>query len=716
MLLSQGLTLSQSSSNPRRWTAVGLVLSLALAVTVACQAPGTDHGAGAADSRAHAGGAASDTRSSEARATLAEVPLIPRAVLFGNPERTSVRISPDGSRLAFLAPVDGVLNAWIQSIDGGEARAVTEFTDRPITGLTWAWNGEQLLFMKDRGGNENFHVFAVDIDTAEVRDLTPKDGVRAMIFATDRDRPDEILVQMNAPNPQLMSVYRLDTRTGETTLVQENDGWLGYLADEDWNIRGRTKMTEDGGQLFQMRDPGGAWFEFLTIPPEDGLTTQPTTFSEDGSTLYGISSIGRDKACLVAWRPTAGGGSDPRILFTSDEADVSSAIGDPTTNEPVAVAVNYLRPRWHVLDDSVREDLEALRGLDEGSFGVSSRTRDDRTWIVGYDRDDAAPVYWLWNRDSREGRKLFTSWPELEDQPLVEMRGVEVPTRDGFVMPSYLSVPPVGDGPHPMVLFVHGGPWGRDGWGYNSYHQWLANRGYAVLSPNFRGSTGFGKAFLNAGNREWYHAMQDDLNDAVAWAIAEGHADPERVAIMGGSYGGYATLAGLTRDAELFACGVDIVGPSHVGTLLRSIPPYWAPMLKMFETRVGSLDETEWLDSISPLTHVDSIEDPLLIGQGANDPRVKIAESDQIVEAMNRRGLPVTYVVFPDEGHGFRRPENSMAFNAVTEVFLAEHLGGRFEPIGDDVAKSTAEVRDKGGLELPGVVEASGAASGAASP
>jgi dipeptidyl aminopeptidase/acylaminoacyl peptidase len=283
------------------------------------------------------------------------------------------------------------------------------------------------------------------------------------------------------------------------------------------------------------------------------------------------------------------------------------------------------------------------------------------------------------------------------------MQGVEIRTRDGLTMPSYLSLPPGGTGPYPMVLFVHGGPWGRDGWGYNPYHQWLANRGYAVLSPNFRGSTGFGKGFVNAGNREWYGKMQDDLNDAVAWAIEQGHADPDRIAIMGGSYGGYATLAGLTRDPELFACGVDIVGPSHVGTLLRSIPPYWAPMLKMFETRVGSLDETEWLDAISPLTHVDSIADPLLIGQGANDPRVKIAESDQIVEAMNRRGLPVTYVVFPDEGHGFRNPANSMAFNAVVEVFLAEHLGGRFEPLGDDVAESTARVHDKGGLELPGV-------------
>ena len=256
-----------------------------------------------------------------------------------------------------------------------------------------------------------------------------------------------------------------------------------------------------------------------------------------------------------------------------------------------------------------------------------------------------------------------------------------------------------------MVLLVHGGPWARDSWGYNPMHQWLADRGYAVLSPNFRGSTGFGKSFLNAGNRQWYAAMQDDLVDATNWAIENKIADSDRIAIMGGSYGGYATLAGLTRDPELYAAGVDIVGPSHVATLLETIPPYWKPMIRMFETRVGGLDEREYLDSISPLTHVDRIERPLLIAQGANDPRVKISESDQIVEAMESRDLPVTYVVFPDEGHGMRRPENNMAFNAITEEFLAKHLGGRVEPMGDIVSRSTAQVRARGNLELAGVAD-----------
>jgi dipeptidyl aminopeptidase/acylaminoacyl peptidase len=322
--------------------------------------------------------------------------------------------------------------------------------------------------------------------------------------------------------------------------------------------------------------------------------------------------------------------------------------------------------------------------------------------VVAFGAPEDVPTYWLWDRDSQTGKKLFTTWPALEGQPLVGMKGVEIVTRDGLIMPSYVTLPAsYKEGQRlPLVMLIHGGPWARDSWGFNPLHQWLANRGYAVVSPNFRGSTGFGKNHVNAGDREWYGKMQDDINDAAAWAVEQGFADEDRLCIMGGSYGGYATLAGMTRDPELWACGVDIVGPSHVGTLLKTIPPYWAPIITMFTTRVGSLDEPEFLDSISPLTHVQKINKPLLIGQGANDPRVKLSESDQIVEAMNSADLPVTYVVFPDEGHGFRNPKNNMAFMATTEAFLAKHLGGRAEPIGDSIKESTAQVRDKGGLDF----------------
>lgn len=642
-----------------------------------------------------------------ADAALIETPktdLIPREVLFGNPERSSVKISPDGTMLAFRGPVDGVMNAWVQPLAGGEARALTSFEDRPIGSLSWAWNGEQLLFTKDKGGDENFHVFSVDIDDAEVRDLTAVDGARAGVADTSRDRPDEIVVSMNDTNPQFMNLYRVNTRTGERTLMEENDGYLGYTIDDDWNVRSRAAMNEEGELVTELRDLGSdEWYHFMTIPSEEMMTTSVSGFSKDGTKLYGTSSIGRDKAALVWWEPTKGGAESPHVVFESDKADVSGGIANPDTYEPEAVSVNYLRPEWHVLSDAIAPDITALGKLDQGDFSIGSRTKDNTKWIVAYNRDNGPPRYWLWDRDKQEGTFLFTTWPALEGQTFASMKGVEIPTRDGLTLPSYLTVPEGSAGKDlPMVLLVHGGPWARDNWGYNPYHQWLADRGYAVLSPNFRGSTGFGKNFVNAGNREWYGKMQDDLNDSVAWAVEQGIADPKRIAIMGGSYGGYAALAGLTRDPELFACGVDIVGPSHVGTLIKSVPPYWKPMMKMFDERVGSMDEPAYIDAISPLTHVEYINKPLLIGQGANDPRVKIAESNQIVEAMNKRGLPVTYVVFPDEGHGFHNPTNNMAFNAVIEEFLAAHLGGNAEPVGDDLVNSTAQLRDKGGLSLAG--------------
>jgi dipeptidyl aminopeptidase/acylaminoacyl peptidase len=630
--------------------------------------------------------------------------LIPREVIFGNPERSSVQISPDGTMLAYRGPVDGVMNAWVQPLNGGEARSLTNFTDRPIGGLSWAWNGEQLLFTKDNGGDENFHVFSVDIDDAEVRDLTPVDGARASVSDTSRDRPDEIVVSMNDVNPQFMNLYRVNTKTGARTLLQENDGYLGYTLDDDCNVRGRAAMNEQGELVAELRDLGGdEWYHFMTIPSDEMMTTNLSGFSKDGTRLYGTSSIGRDKAALVWWEPRKGGAESPHVVFESDKADVSGGMSNPDTYEPEAVTVNYLRPEWNVLSEAIAPDIAAIGKLDQGDFSIGSRNKDNTKWIVAYNRDNGPPRYWLWDRETQQGTFLFTTWPALEGQTFASMKGVEIPTRDGLKLPSYITVPEGSDAKNlPMVLLVHGGPWARDQWGYNPYHQWLANRGYAVLSPNFRGSTGFGKSFVNAGNREWYGKMQDDLNDSVAWAVEQGIADPKRIAIMGGSYGGYAVLAGLTRDPELFACGVDIVGPSHVGTLIGSVPPYWKPMMKMFDDRVGSMDEPAYIDAISPLTHVKYINKPLLIGQGANDPRVKISESNQIVAAMNKRGLPVTYVVFPDEGHGFHNPTNNMAFNAIIEEFLAAHLGGKAEPVGDDVTNSTAQLRDKGGLSLAG--------------
>jgi len=382
---------------------------------------------------------------------------------------------------------------------------------------------------------------------------------------------------------------------------------------------------------------------------------------------------------------------------------------NPITGKPEAVATTYLRKSWQVLDPAVEGDLEAIARLDDGDVEVIDRSGDDRVWILAFLDDDGPVKYWHWDRDTQEGRYLFSNRSDLDGYALVEMKPVEITARDGLVLPSYLSVPPDTAGEKlPMVLLVHGGPWGRDNWGYNSLHQWLTNRGYAVLSVNFRGSTGLGKALTNAGDLEWGGKMHDDLIDAVEWAVAEGIATADRVAIMGGSYGGYATLAGLTFTPEAFACGVDIVGPSNLVTLTGSIPPYWAPMIELFASRIGDWRTEEgraFLTQRSPLTHADKIVRPLLIGQGANDPRVKQAEADQIVAAMQAKGIPVTYVLFPDEGHGFARPANSLAFNAVTEAFLAECLGGRVESVGDDFEGSSIQV-PAGADGVPGLSEA----------
>lgn len=636
----------------------------------------------------------------------APVPLVPREVLFGNPERSSPAFSPCGRWIAFLAPLGGVLNVWIQDADGGDARPVTRSNDRPIRMFRWAYNSEQILYLQDRGGDENFHLFAVDLASGDERNLTPFDGARAMPMAAEPDRPDEVLVSANNRNAAHMDVLLINTRTGATRTIFENtEGYLGFLADADYRIRMTTSMEEDGGTVYRIHDDAsGRWEEFLRVPMEDAMSTGPVALSKDGATLYMLDSTGRDTAGLIAVDPVPGGHDRARVIATDARADIGGALIDPKTRKPQAVSVEYLRTEWRVIDESIADDLAALRTLERGDFNVVSRTLADDRWIVAFEPDDGPVTWYTWDRKARAATRLFTNRPALDSYTLSVMRPVEIVSRDGLTLPSYLTVPYRPDRRAvPMVLLVHGGPWGRDSWGFDPYHQWLANRGYAVLAVNFRGSTGFGKRFLNAGNREWYGRMQDDLIDAIDWAIGEGIADPDRIAIMGGSYGGYATLAGLTRDPERFACGIDIVGPSHVRTLLETIPPYWRPLMAMFETRVGSLSEPAYLDSISPLSYVDRIRRPLLIGQGANDPRVKVSESDQIVQAMQSRNIPVTYVVFPDEGHGFAKPENNMAFNAITEIFLAKHLGGRFEPLGDTVALSTAQVRSLGDLELTNV-------------
>ncbi len=630
------------------------------------------------------------------------VPLIPRDVLFGNPDKANVQLSPDGKQISYLAAVDGVLNVWVGPADRpGNAKPITNDTHRGIRNYFWAYSNEHVLYMQDKGGNENFHIYCVNLASGKVIDLTPFDDVRASVAQVSPGYPKEVLVSLNNRDQRFFDIHRIDITTGEMSMVQENtEGFAGFITDTDLKVYFAVKMTSDGGSEIHKLTGDNSWTLLTNIPAEDSLTTNPLMLDESRKNLFMLDSRNRNTAALKLMNIASG---DSKVVAEDEMADVSGIIGHPTKNIVQAVQSTFMRRRWQVLDKSIEADIKALEKVTDGEFNVTSRTVDDSTWIVAYVMDNGPVRYYRYDRASKQASFLFSNRKNLEGQPLAKMHPVVIKSRDGLNLVSYYTLPSWTDAdkdgkpnePVPMVLFVHGGPWARDGWGFNPYHQWLANRGYAVLSVNYRGSTGMGKNFINASNMEWAGKMHDDLLDAVTWAIEKGITTKDQVAIMGGSYGGYATLVGLTFTPDTFACGVDIVGPSNLDTLLNSIPAYWEPMIAIFTKRVGDhrTDEgRKLLNERSPLTRVDQIKKPLLIGQGANDPRVKQAEADQIVAAMKKRNIPVTYVLYPDEGHGFRRPENSISFNAVTESFLAQHLGGRFEPMSEDISGSSIQI------------------------
>jgi dipeptidyl aminopeptidase/acylaminoacyl peptidase len=635
--------------------------------------------------------------------------LIPRKVLFGNPDKAGAKISPDGKQLSFLAPVDGVLNVWVGPIDKPEdAKPVTQDKKRGIRSYLWAYTSQHVLYIQDKGGDENWHVYRVDLKSGETSDLTPIKGVNAQIEGTSPKFPNEILVNLNDRDPKHHDIHRVNLQTGERKMIQKNDGFAGFMTDDEYQVRFAYKFTSDGGQLALKPDGKGGWTEFMKTPMADSLTTRPAGFDKSGDVLYLIDSRGRDTGALTTLDLKTG---KQTMIAEDKRADAGGILAHPTEKTIQAVSFTYDRTRWQFLDEAVKADFETLKKVADGEISVTDRTLDDKTWIVAFVMDNGPVRYYAYDRSNKKARFLFTNRKSLEGLPLQKMQSPIVKSRDGFDLVCYLTLPrgledaSRPDTAVPMVLLVHGGPWSRDSWGFNSYHQFLANRGYAVLSVNFRGSTGFGKKFLNAANREWAGKMHDDLIDAVDWAVKEKIAQPDKVAIMGGSYGGYATLVGLTFTPDRFACGVDIVGPSNIITLLKTVPPYWEPAVQLFKDRVGDWTTEEgrkFLEERSPLSRVDKIKKPLLIGQGANDPRVKQAESDQIVKAMRMHKIPVTYVLFPDEGHGFNRPPNNLAFNAVTEAFLAKHLGGRYEAIGAAFEDSTITV-PAGADDLPGL-------------
>jgi dipeptidyl aminopeptidase/acylaminoacyl peptidase len=641
------------------------------------------------------------------------VPLIPREVLFGNPDKAQARISPDGSKLSYLAPVDGVLNVWVGPAGAPEAaQPVTNDTVRGIRFYLWAYTSAHILYIQDKGGDENWRVYSVTVATGETKDLTPIEGVNAQFQEVSPQFPDEILVGLNDRDPRLHDLYRIHIETGERHCIQQNEAFSDFVTDDAYAVRFAMRTTPDGGMEILSAAHDSTWTPFIHVPMEDSMMTGVVGFDKTGAILHLTDSRGRNTAALFALNLESG---VQTLLAEDPKSDVNGVMIHPTEKYVQAVAFNYERKHWRILDPAIAGDMAYLQTVADGDIEVVSRTLDDQTWIVAYLMDNGPVRYYRYDRAARQAHFLFTNRHDLERLPLVKMTPAVIPTRDGRDMVCYYSLPldadtnedNIPDAPLPTVLWVHGGPWGRDEWGYDSYHQWFANRGYAVLSVNFRASTGFGKDFINAGNREWGSKMHDDLIDAVDWAVATGITDPARIAIAGGSYGGYATLAGLTFTPETFACGVDIVGPSNLVTLLESMPPYWKPMLEMFTTHVGDHRTEEgraFLTSCSPLTYADRICRPLLIGQGANDPRVKQAEADQIVHAMQEKDIPVTYVLYPDEGHGFARPENRLSFNAIAEAFLAEYLGGRYEPIGD-AFKGSSITLPAGAGYIPGLPE-----------
>ena len=643
------------------------------------------------------------------------IQLISREILFGNPDKSSVTLSPDGTKISYLAPVNGVMNAWVGPVDDpSAAEPVTNDTFQGISYYGWAYTNEHILYRQDQAGNENWRIYSVNLNTGEIIDLTPIEGVISSVLSISYNFPEEIIVGLNDRIPQLHDLYRINISSGERTLILENPGFAGFIIDMDYNIRFAATVTNNGETEYMIPTENGNWETFMIVPFDDTATTGLIWIDKTGQTVYAKDSRDRDTSALYSIDIKTG----KKTLIAEDpKSDISDIIIQPTERIVQAVAFTYERKYWQVIDESILKDLEYLNTVTDGEVGILSRTLDDRYWIVYYLMDDGPIKYYFYNRNEGKAKFLFTNRNSLEDLQLATMHSAVIKSRDGLDLVSYYTLPidsdPDCDGspdnPLPLVIVVHGGPWYRDDWGYSSIDQWLANRGYAVLKVNFRGSTGFGKTFLSSGYGEWGRKMHNDLIDGVEWAVNKKIADSDKIAILGGSYGGYSTLWGLINTSEYFTCGIDVVGPTNLTTCFEAMPLYWEPQIEQMVRRVGVDFRTEegrdYLDTISPITYVDQIQKPLLIVQGANDPRCLQEQSDQIVEAMKMKNIPVTYLLYPDEGHGLLRPENDMSFTAVSEIFLSEFLGGRYEPIGDDFHGSSITV-PVGAEYIPGLAEA----------
>ncbi|HJK86233.1 MAG TPA: S9 family peptidase [Candidatus Megaira endosymbiont of Nemacystus decipiens] len=632
--------------------------------------------------------------------------IIPREVLFSNPEKISVRLSQDGKYISYVAPLSGVLNVWVAPIDDlSKAEAITEDKKRGVRSYSWSKNNNYIIYAQDNDGDENARLYSINIKTKNKKLLTPEDGVKAMLLKTSLIYPNKILVSHNRRDKQFFDIYEIDILTGEEKLVFNNiDNYLGFIINDLYELVVAMKMLPDGTQEYYYFSKESNKPSLLQkVVAEDMLTTSFGHISSDGKTLYIIDSTGRNNSALFEMNIAT---KERKKLFEDEKEEIDDYLTSPQSKKIQAVATNYMRKEWYIIDESIREDFELLNAIEDGDLEIVSRSYDDTKWVVVFLKSDAPFRYYLYERNVKKAKFLFSSNSKQDNLPFSKMRPLRIKSRDGLGLVSYLTVPNWLEDENlyvkskvPLVLLVHGGPNARDHWGFSQTVQWLANRGYAVLQVNYRGSTGFGKKFVNAGDGQWAENMQRDLEDALHWAVAQGITTKEQIAIMGGSYGGYATLVGMTMTPDLYAAGIDIVGMSNLETFKDSIPPYWKPAKAHLDKMLGFDSDSEEGKAIlkkkSPINYVDNIKKPLMIVQGANDPRVVQSESEQIVKVMEEKNIPFKYLLYPDEGHGLLRPENKISMYAHIEVFLSEVFSNtRFEPNNNKFPGSSLQIKD----------------------
>lgn len=635
--------------------------------------------------------------------------LIPRAVLFGNSERTLPRMSPDGKSLSWIAPDEqGVLNVWTSAFDGSGRKLLTN-ERRPIFTYQWSADGTHILFEQDGDGDELTHLFAVELATGNVRDLTPFRGVRAQNLMVSATHPKQLLVALNLRDRTLFDMHRIDLTTGAVTVEAKNPGdVLTWNADSNFVIRAHTAYDDEGRTIVRVRDHASApWRDLVTFPferaPFIGQVAGGSViagFTPDGKSLDVVSTLHSDTSRLE--RIDVASGKTVGVIAEHPQSDVDeewplskpAVIRNPRSGALEAVRFQYTEREWRFVDDAIRGDLQRIERETGASIDIIDRDLTDRRWLVTAYFPGRPESYYTYDRASKKVTLLFHGNPALVQYTLAKPKPVIIPARDGLQMVSYLTIPPGSDGRKlPLALVPHGGPWDRDGMFFVPQVQFLANRGFAVLQVNYRGSTGFGTKYLNAGDHEFGRGMNEDLYDGVRWAIAQGIADPKRIVVIGGSAGGYATLRAMTTHPEMFACAVDIVGPSDVKTLLASFPRYWAAAKKRWVRRIGDAENDPALNRrISPLYDAAKITKPLLIAQGGNDPRVTIENSNLMVKAMRDAGREVTYVVYPDEGHNFMRAENNLDFYGRIDEFFHRCAGTRYEPY-TKIEGTSAELR-----------------------